>query len=136
VVSPDFSVTYSFQPYHGPGVDSALSENEYQEHFLEVKAAGAWGWQPYHLHVPNVMKSGSLNLLEPSGPHRAGYGTASRLPLIRVKLALTSNGPSNDVFDWINHIPSVARSKGCKKQQWVQMWQWMLIDLSSSHSIN
>ena len=41
VVSLDFSVTYSFRPYHGPGVDSAPSENEYQEHFLEVKAAGA-----------------------------------------------------------------------------------------------
>jgi hypothetical protein len=25
---------------------------------------------------PNVMKSGSLNLLEPPGPHRACYGTA------------------------------------------------------------
>jgi hypothetical protein len=24
--------------------------------------------------MPNVMKSGSLNLLEPSGPHRACYG--------------------------------------------------------------
>ena len=32
-----------------------------------IKAAGAWGWQPYHLHVPTVLKSGSLNLLEPSG---------------------------------------------------------------------
>ena len=41
VVSLDFSVTYSFQPYHGPGFDTAPSENEYQEHFLEVKAAGA-----------------------------------------------------------------------------------------------
>jgi len=20
----------------------------------DVKAAGAWGWQPYHLHVPTV----------------------------------------------------------------------------------
>jgi len=28
----------------------------------------ACGWQSYHLHVPNVLKSGSLNLLEPSGP--------------------------------------------------------------------
>jgi len=36
-------VTYSFRPYHGPGVDSAPSENEYQEHFLGVKAAGEWG---------------------------------------------------------------------------------------------
>jgi hypothetical protein len=31
--------------------------------------------KPNHLHVPNVMKSGSLNLLEPSGPHRDCYGT-------------------------------------------------------------
>jgi hypothetical protein len=42
--------------YHGPGVDSDPSENEYQEHFLGVKAAGAWGWQPHHLHVPNAME--------------------------------------------------------------------------------
>jgi hypothetical protein len=45
-----------FRPYHGPGVDSAPSENEYQEYFLGVKAAGEWGWRPHHLHVPNVMK--------------------------------------------------------------------------------
>ena len=69
----------SFRPYHGPGVDSAPRENEYQEHFVGVKAAGTWGWQTHHLHVPNVMESGSLNLLEPSGPHRACCGTA--LPL-------------------------------------------------------
>jgi hypothetical protein len=30
-----------------------------------VKAAGAQGWKPYHLHVPIVYKSVSLNLLEP-----------------------------------------------------------------------
>jgi hypothetical protein len=41
VVSLDFSVTYSFRPFHGPGVDSDPSENEYQEHFLGVKAASA-----------------------------------------------------------------------------------------------
>jgi hypothetical protein len=41
VLSLDFSVTYSFRPYHGPGVDSAPSKNEYQEHFLGEKAAGA-----------------------------------------------------------------------------------------------
>jgi len=53
VVSLDFSVTYSFRPYHGPGVDSAPSENEYQEYLL---GAGAWGWQPHHLNVPNLME--------------------------------------------------------------------------------
>jgi hypothetical protein len=42
--------------YHGPGVDSAPSENEYQEHFLGVKGAGAWGWQPHHLHVSIIVE--------------------------------------------------------------------------------
>jgi hypothetical protein len=27
--------------YYGPGIDSASNRNEYQEHFLGVKAAGA-----------------------------------------------------------------------------------------------
>ena len=36
-----------------------------------VKAAGALGWQPYHPHVANIVKSGSLNLLEASGPLQA-----------------------------------------------------------------
>jgi len=31
--------------------------------------------------MPNVMKSGRLNLLKPSGPHRACYGSALPLPL-------------------------------------------------------
>jgi hypothetical protein len=52
----------------GPGVDPTSNRNEYQEYFLEVKAVGAEDWQPYHLHVQIVLKSGSLNLLEPSGP--------------------------------------------------------------------
>ena len=41
MVSLDFLVTYSFLRHHGPGVDSAPSENDYQEHFLGVKAASA-----------------------------------------------------------------------------------------------
>ena len=36
--------------------------------------------QPYHLHVPIVFKSGSLNLLEPSGPVQPCNGIA--LPLL------------------------------------------------------
>jgi hypothetical protein len=58
------------------GVDSASSTNEYQECFLGVKAADAYSWQPQHLHVSIVMKSGSLNLLEPSGPVQASNGIA------------------------------------------------------------
>jgi hypothetical protein len=44
-----------------------------------AKAAGWNGWQPYHLHVPIVYKSGSLDLLEPCGPVQACNGTALRL---------------------------------------------------------
>jgi hypothetical protein len=36
-MSLDLTVTFSFRPYDGPGVDSASSENECQEHFLGVK---------------------------------------------------------------------------------------------------
>jgi hypothetical protein len=36
-----FSLTSSFRPHCGPGVDSASNRNEYQACFLEVKVAGA-----------------------------------------------------------------------------------------------
>jgi len=36
----NFSLTYSFRPHYGPGIDSASNRNEYQEYFLGVKAAG------------------------------------------------------------------------------------------------
>ena len=39
-------------------------------------------WQPYHLHVPIVLKSGSLNLLEPSGPVQACNGIALHILLL------------------------------------------------------
>ena len=35
------------------------------------KAASVFGWQPYHLHVLTVTKSGILNLLEPLGSAQA-----------------------------------------------------------------
>jgi hypothetical protein len=38
------------------GSTQPLVKIEYQEHFLEVKAAIAWGWRPHHLHVPNIME--------------------------------------------------------------------------------
>jgi hypothetical protein len=60
------------------------------------KAAGAWGCQPHHLHVPNIKKSGSLDLLEPSGRHRACYGTP---------LPFNITFPS-DHFAWRQAAPS------------------------------
>ena len=35
------SLTQYFRPHYGPGVDAASNRNEYQEYFLEIKAAGA-----------------------------------------------------------------------------------------------
>jgi len=53
-----------------------------------VKAAGAYGWKPYHLHVPIVLKSGSLIFLEPSGPAQACNGIALPLPYVAKYLIL------------------------------------------------
>jgi hypothetical protein len=36
--------------------DSASDKNEYHGYLLGVKSAGAWGWQPCHLHVYTVWK--------------------------------------------------------------------------------
>ena len=74
----NFSLTQSLWPPYGPGVDSASNRNEYQEYFLGVKADGAYGWQPYHLHVQSVLNSGNLHLLEPSGPVQDCNGIALR----------------------------------------------------------
>jgi hypothetical protein len=45
-----------------------LKEMSTRNIFWRVKAAGAYSWQPYHLNVPTVLKSSSLNLMWPSGP--------------------------------------------------------------------
>jgi hypothetical protein len=66
----------SFRPYYRPGVDSTPNRNGYQENFLRVKAAGAYGRQPYHLRVPTVLISGSLSVLELSGSVQPSTGIA------------------------------------------------------------
>ena len=58
------------------GLTQPLTENSKKEYFLGLKVAGGYGWQPFHLHVAIVLKTGSLNLLEPSGPAQACNGVA------------------------------------------------------------
>ena len=41
MVSLEFIDIKSFLSHYGPGVDTASNRNEYREHFLGVKAAGA-----------------------------------------------------------------------------------------------
>ena len=48
-----------------------------------VKTAGTYDSQPYHLYVPTVLKSGSLNIPGPSGPVQACNGIALHYTTIR-----------------------------------------------------
>ena len=57
----------------------ACNRNGHQEYFLRGKDGRCIQMITYHLHVPNVLKSGSFNFLEPSGPVQACNGIA--LPL-------------------------------------------------------
>ena len=59
--------------------------NEYQEYFLGVKGGRCVGLKTFHFHVPIVLKSGSLNLLEPSGPVQACTGIV--LPFSRGEIS-------------------------------------------------
>jgi hypothetical protein len=57
------------------GLTQLLAEMSTRNISWGVEVAGA------QLHVPTVLKSGSLNLLEPSGPVQACNGIALPLPL-------------------------------------------------------
>jgi hypothetical protein len=74
ILGVEYKSLHLLRSHYGTGVDSASNRNEYQDCFLGVKAAGVYGWQPYHLHVPIVLKSGGLNLLETSGPVQSCNG--------------------------------------------------------------
>jgi len=69
----------------GPKSTQPLAEMSTRNIAWGIKAASAYGWQPYHLHVPTVSKSGILDLLEPSGPVQA---CARIAPLLHAKIHL------------------------------------------------
>ena len=66
----------SFRSHYGPGIDSACNRNEYQEHFLGVKADRCVRLTTLPPSYAVVMKSGNFNYLEPSGLLQACNGTA------------------------------------------------------------
>jgi len=57
-----------------------LTEMSTRDISWRVKAADAYGCQPYHLYVPIVLKSVSLKFLEISGPVQPYLGIALLLP--------------------------------------------------------
>jgi hypothetical protein len=82
MVSLDYFIDIkSFRWHYGPGVDSASNRNEYQEHFLWGKGGRCVRLTTLLPCCAVVMKSGNLNVLEPSGPLKACRGTASPLPI-------------------------------------------------------
>jgi len=70
----NFSVT-SFRSHYGPGVESASNRNEYHVYFLGGKGGRCVRLTILPPSYAVVMKSGNLNLLEPSGPLQACNGT-------------------------------------------------------------
>ena len=77
------------------GLTQLLTEMSTRNISLRTKAASAKGWHPYHLHVPIVLKCGSLKLLEPSGPVQACNEVALpfTLPDLQTRLRLGGATP-------------------------------------------
>jgi hypothetical protein len=59
-----------------------------------VKAAGAYVLQPCNLHVMIVLKSVSLNLLEPSGPLKACNGISVPLHMLHADYGFSLSQPA------------------------------------------
>jgi hypothetical protein len=86
-------VTGNFHWHHPSGRTMALGSNQPVRKMSTrniswgVKAVGAYGWR-YHLHLPLLLKSESLSLLEPSGPSQACTGISLLFYLCRTQLTL------------------------------------------------
>ena len=99
-----FSLTQSFRPHYGPGVDSASNRNEYQEHFLGVKSGRYVRLTTLPPSCAVFLKSGNLNLLQHSGLVQACNGIALPLPyilmLVRQIFTLIWNGKAVPLQAW------------------------------------
>ena len=104
------------------GLTQPLTEMGTRNISWAVKAAGAYGWQPYHLLMPIVSKSGSLSLLEPSGPLRSCNGIALPLPFFFILLLYScvhSFSPTLCVSSFTSFHPHIlAKSSHAKSREW------------------
>ena len=84
------------------GSTQPLAEMSTRNISWEVKAAGAYGWQPYHLQVPTILKFGCLNVLEAQDVSRSTQG----LYILRHFLK-----PCSIVTNVGNHRPWLSSNK-------------------------
>jgi hypothetical protein len=84
MVPLEISLTKSFRPHFGPGVDPASNRNGYQEYLLEGKGNRCLELTTLALHVPIVLKSGNLKFLVPLRPAQAVYCNQMNQHTIRV----------------------------------------------------
>ena len=78
-----FSLTYSFWPHYGPGVDSASNRNEYQEFFLGGKGGRCVRLTTLPPSCDIVMKSETLTSWNPQGLSRPVMVLLSLLQTVR-----------------------------------------------------
>ena len=104
-----FSLTYFFWPHYGLAVDSTSNRNGYHEYFLVGKGGQCIELKLCHLHVLIVLKSWSLNLLEPSGPVQACIGI--NLNFIKGWTILGSNLVRTREFSLLQNVQNGSGSK-------------------------
>ena len=91
-----------------PGVNSASKKKRVSGIPLGVKAAGAWGWRPTTLVVPNVKKSGALTYPDPLG-HLEGLLWERPLPL---PLPFLSTNLNNTLISYAAVLVNFSDSHG------------------------
>jgi len=94
------------------GLTHLLTEMSTRNICCGVKAAGAQGWQPYHIHVPIILKSRSLNLLEPSRTVKACNWIV--LPLTQV-IGLITSAYSGEQRSSLSTYSALKTSIGLRK---------------------
>jgi hypothetical protein len=109
------------------GLTRPLTEMSTRNISWRLKAAGAYGWQPYHLRVSIVLKYRSLNLLNPRGLSRPVMGLLFHF-LSQFSASMLYTTDSRVIFLTASHstqhcysnFPGIIRVVSFIAQQWTQ----------------
>jgi hypothetical protein len=97
------------------GLTRSLTENEYKEYFLGDKGGRCVGLTTLPPSCATVKKSGSLKLLEPSGPVQACNGVA--LPLFDSTSLFYRFQPLLRTVVWAAYSNTISESTGINNQK-------------------